>query len=71
MVHETIVPHPSIRWGPEDPDHDAVMRIGSEAPKQRADSEIRHESHRHARDTTTSNRHRRPVTSVYEQAPKP
>jgi hypothetical protein len=30
VVHEQFAPHPSIRWA-EDPDHDAVMRIGSES----------------------------------------
>jgi hypothetical protein len=71
VVHVGIAPHPSIRWDPEDPDHDAVMRIGSEAPKRRAHSLGRHESHSHARDTATSNRHRRPVTSVCGREPKP
>ena len=43
----------SVGWCP---DHDAVMRIGSEAPKRRAHSGARHGSHRCARDTATSNR---------------
>jgi hypothetical protein len=30
VVDEHSRPHPSIRWA-EDPDHDAVMRIGSES----------------------------------------
>jgi hypothetical protein len=30
-----IAPHPYIRWIPLNPNHDATMRIGSEAPKQR------------------------------------
>ena len=47
----------------EDPNHDAVMRIGSEAPKRRTHSSIRHESQGASRDSATSNRYRRPVTS--------
>jgi len=31
--------------GPNDPNHDAVLRIGSEAPRRRAHSAQRHESH--------------------------
>src|SRR5262249_58442508 len=31
--------------GRNDPDHDAVLRIGSEAPRRRAHSAQRHESH--------------------------
>ena len=30
-----IAPHPYIRWIHLNPNHDATMRIGSEAPKQR------------------------------------
>src|SRR5258708_12236724 len=48
----------------KDPNHDAVMRIGSEAPKRRTHSSIRHESQGTSRDSDTSNRYRRPVTSV-------
>jgi len=44
--------------------HDAVMRIGSEAPRRRPQSTSRHEGHVLTRDTATSNRHRRPLTSV-------
>ena len=47
----------------KDPNHDAVMRIGSEAPKRRTHSSIRHESQGASRDSATSNRYRRPVTS--------
>jgi len=39
------------------------MRIGSEAPKRRTHSSIRLESQGACRDTATSNRYRRPVTS--------
>jgi hypothetical protein len=41
------------------------MRIGSEAPKRRTHSSIRHESQGASRDSATSNRYRRPVTSVW------
>ena len=54
--------------GRKDPDHDAVMRIGSEAPRRRTHSAQRHESHGSRRDPATSNRHRRPVTSVTDRA---
>ncbi len=54
----------TIRGEPKDPNHDAVMRIGSEAPKRRTHSSIRRESQGASRDSATSNRHRRPVTSV-------
>jgi hypothetical protein len=30
-----IAPHPYIRWIQSNPNHDATMRIGREAPKQR------------------------------------
>jgi hypothetical protein len=40
------------------------MRIGSEAPKRRTHSSIRRESQGASRDSATSNRHRRPATSV-------
>jgi hypothetical protein len=29
---EMLAPQPCIRWNPLDPDHDAAMRIGGEAP---------------------------------------
>ena len=48
-----------------DPNHDAVMRIGSEAPKRRTHSISRHESQGADRDSATSNRHRSPVTSIW------
>jgi hypothetical protein len=47
----------------KDLNHDAVMRIGSEAPKRRTHSSNRHESQGPCRDSATSNHHRRPVTS--------
>ena len=43
---------------PEDPDHDAVIRIGGEAPKRRVHSPLRPESHASARRAATSDRHR-------------
>ena len=58
----SIAPQPCIRWVQE-PDHDAAMRIGSEAPRRRTHSSSRHDSHESPRDPATSNRHRRPVTS--------
>ena len=44
-----------------DPFMDAAMRIGGEAPGRRAHSSMRHESHRKARVTATSDRHRQPA----------
>ena len=48
----------------KDPNHDAVMRIGSEAPKRRTHSSNRHKSQGTCRESATSNRHRYPITSV-------
>ena len=48
-----------------DPNHDACMRIGGEAPRRRTHSVERHQSHGETRDPATSNRHRRPVASVW------
>src|SRR6516164_2236462 len=45
----------------KDPNHDAVMRIGSEAPKRRTHSSNRHESQGPCRESATSNRHRYPI----------
>ena len=56
-----IAPQACIRWTRGDPDHDAAMRIGGEAPGRRAHSSMRHESHRKARVTATSDRHRQPA----------
>ena len=55
--------HNLVFGGSKDPNHDAVMRIGSEAPKRRTHSSIRHKSQGTSRDSATSNRYRRPVTS--------
>src|SRR3954471_7951735 len=55
---------------PEDPDHDAVMRIGGEAPKRRVHSPQRLESHASSRRAATSERHRAPTPpSRSERAP--
>jgi len=55
--------HNLVFGGSKDPNHDAVMRIGGEAPRRRTHSFPRHKSHDTSRDPATSNRHRRPVTS--------
>ena len=44
--------------GRNDPDHDAVMRIGGEAPGRRVHSTHRLGSHGFSRITATSDRHR-------------
>jgi hypothetical protein len=41
------------------PNHDAVMRIGGEAPKRRTHSSLRHESQGTTSGSATSNRHKR------------
>src|SRR4051812_21992776 len=45
------------------PDHDAVMRIGGEAPGRRAHSRKRYRHHGLLRVTATSDRQRRPTIS--------
>jgi len=55
--------HNLVFGGSKDPNHDAVIRIDSEAPKRRTHSTFRHDSHESPRDPATSNRRRRPVTS--------
>ena len=40
---DQIAPRPCIRWV-QDPNHDALMRIGGEAPRRRTHSFSRHES---------------------------
>jgi hypothetical protein len=71
--------HNLVSGGPEDPNHDAAMRIGSEAPKRRTHSFPRHNSHGTNRDPppriVIGDRHKRtdwaetvgcpPATSVY------
>jgi len=47
--------------GPWRPDHDAVMRIGGEAPGRRAQSRNRCQHHGLLRVTVTSDRHRIPT----------
>jgi hypothetical protein len=58
--------HNLVSGRSEDPNHDAVMRIGSEAPKRRTHSSNRHESQGTCRKSATSNRHRCP-SQAYEQ----
>ena len=60
-----IAPQACIRRTRRDPDHDAAMRIGGEAPGRRAHSSTRHESHRKARGTATSDRHRQPARETW------
>ena len=62
--------HNLVSGRSKDLNHDAVMRIGSEAPKRRTHSSNRHESQGACRDSATSNHHRRPVTSERTR-PKP
>ena len=54
-----LAPQACIRWI-RDPDHDAAMRIGGEAPGRRPILSERPGSHPLLRDTATSDRHRRP-----------
>ena len=54
--------------GSHDPNHDAAMRIGGEAPGRRAHSAPRLGGHACARVTATSDRHRRPATRVWRSA---
>jgi hypothetical protein len=63
VVHEYSC-HILVFGGLQRPDHDAVMRIGCEAPRRRTHSAQRHQSRGFHRDPATSNRHRRPVASV-------
>jgi hypothetical protein len=55
--------------GRETHTHDAIMRIGGEAPRRRAHSTPRHESHVGTRVAATSNRHRQTAT-LLRDAPK-
>ena len=52
-----FAPQTCIRWIREDPDHDAVMRIGGEAPGRRAHSKPRRSGHVQYRVAATSGRH--------------
>ena len=61
LVGARIAPHACIRRVSYDPNHDAVMRIGCEAPRRRTHSISRHQSHAAGRDPATSNCHRRPI----------
>jgi len=58
----SIAPQPCIRWVQE-PDHDAAMRIGSEAPRRRTHSPFRHESH----GNTSGPRHLEPSSATPSQ----
>lgn len=53
-----IAPQPCIRSVQRVPDHDAVMRIGGEAPRRRTHSRNRFQNHGVLRVTATSDRHR-------------
>jgi hypothetical protein len=55
--------HNLVSGGSKDPNHDAVMRIGSEAPSGGPILHFGIEAKETRRDPATSNRHRRPVTS--------
>ena len=57
---DQIAPRPCIRWV-QDPNHDALMRIGGEAPGRRTHSFSRHESQGGRSGPATSNRHRHPL----------
>ena len=50
--------NPCIRLDPAGPDHEAIIRFGGEAPRQRAHSNERFDDHVPARVTTTSDRNR-------------
>src|ERR671912_661967 len=63
-----IAPRACIRQALRDPNHDAAMRIGGEAPGRRAHSAPRLGGHACARVTATSDRHRRPATRVWRSA---
>ena len=56
-----IAPHPCIRQVQRGPDHDAVMRIGGEAPGRRAHSKPRLEGHVQYRGAATSVRQLQPI----------
>jgi hypothetical protein len=64
-----IASQPCIRWIRWDRNHDAAMRIDSEAPGRQAQSRKRHLSHGLLRVTATSDRHRQPVAAS-KRAPK-
>src|SRR5204863_3825805 len=49
-------------------DHDAVMRIGGEAPKGRPILHERRKGHGWVRDTATSDRHRQSLTPTQRRA---
>src|SRR6266581_8720647 len=55
--------HNLVFGGSKDPNHDAVMRIGGEAPRRRTHSRNRCQHHGLLRVTATSDRHRMPTKS--------
>ncbi len=57
--------------GSHDPNHDAAMRIGGEAPGRRAHSAPRLGGHASARVAATSDRHRPPATRPWTSAESP
>src|SRR3954463_6020000 len=65
-----IAPQPCIRQVQRGPDHDAVMRIGGEAPGRRAHSQERCQHHGWLRATATSDRQRRPTMSYSSGLPE-
>jgi len=56
---DSIAPQPCIRWV-QDPNHDAVMRIGSEAPRRRTILHSGMKARKHV-GTPPLERHRRPA----------
>jgi hypothetical protein len=66
VVHDCSC-HILVCGGYRDPDHDAVMRIGSQAPRRRTHSDARHASHGIGRGPATSNCHRRPVANCADR----
>ena len=57
-----IAPRTCIRRVPRDPDHDAAMRIGGEAPGRRVHTHMRPASHILGRVTATSDHPRQPAS---------
>src|SRR4051812_50175803 len=66
-----FAPRACIRGVPRDPDHDAAVRIGGEAPGRRAHSAPRLGGHASARGTATSDRHRPPAPGPWRGAETP
>src|SRR3712207_4211445 len=66
-----VAPRACMRWVWRDPNHDAAMRIGGEAPGRRAHSAPRLAGHAYARVTATSDRHRPLATRPWMSAESP